>query len=122
MSATTTTTKPSVPTQRKGGGNPVLHEEKPLHPAVQTVYYKAQVNALPPQFPLMVAKPEWSGDIPAFVTNGVFFIAAGVASTVYWTLTLAIWTILHALMWINAHFVRVFVTVIGVAIALHLAG
>ncbi|MCK9901315.1 hypothetical protein [Glutamicibacter sp. V16R2B1] len=122
MSATTTTTKPNVPTQRMGGGNPVLHEERPLHPAVQTIYDKATLNALPPQFPLIVAKPEWSGDIPAFLTNGVFFIAAGVASSIYWTLTLGIWLLLHGLMWVNAHWVRVAVAVITVAVALHLAG
>lgn len=116
MSTTTTATT------KKGATAPLIPEQRsaPLANVTEAISNKAAVNALPPVFPLIVAAPKWDGAPGAYATNALFFIAAGLLSAAYYAIALGVWTVLHALMWINAHFLRTAVAVLVVAVAINL--
>lgn len=119
MSTTTTTTKRGTTTTA-----PMVPEQRaPLANVTEAINERAAINALPPQFPLIVAAPPKPqlNEIPTWAVNATFFIAAGLASAVFWTVQLALWTLLHALMWVNGLALRLIVAVIAVAMVAHYA-
>jgi hypothetical protein len=127
---------PPIPAQTKRGTRTMGHasrtmtapaaaplavpEPKPTHPVVHKIQTAAATNALPPQFTHMVGRPDTSDlkkQWPAVLIAGLLYLLIGAICGVWYLLSLALWTGLHAVMWVNATKGRTFIAGIAGAAA-----